>query len=90
MSQHQVTTRQRRNVVLLDLDGTLTQSDPGIIGEAIAYGRQGTPMGGYLNEVGGPLTRRDMNTLRPVLSEENSSAYSGPKSSSWIRSPAPT
>lgn len=31
MSQHQVTTRQRRNVVLLDLDGTLTQSDPGII-----------------------------------------------------------
>jgi len=39
---------------------SLLESDPGIIGEAIAYGRQGTPMGGYLNEVGGPLTRRDI------------------------------
>ena len=30
---------------------------PVIIGEAIAYGRPGTPMGGYVDEVGGPMTR---------------------------------
>lgn len=36
---------------------------PMILGEAIAYGRQGTPMGGYLDEVGGPLTRSDIRDL---------------------------
>ena len=45
MSQHQVTTRQRRNVVLLDLDGTLTQSDPGIIACATkAFEELGLPV----------------------------------------------
>ena len=45
MPQHQVTTRQRRNVVLLDLDGTLTQSDPGIIACATkAFEELGLPV----------------------------------------------
>lgn len=39
---------------------SLLESDPAMVGEAIGYGRPGTPMGGYLNEVGGPLTRRDI------------------------------
>ena len=36
---------------------------PMVVGEAIAYGRPGTPMGGYLDEVGGPLTRADIREL---------------------------
>lgn len=36
---------------------------PMILREAIAYGRQGTPMGGYINEVGGPMTRKDIADL---------------------------
>ena len=42
---------------------------PVTIGEAIAYGRQGTPMGGYIDEVGGPLTRRDIIDLTLWLRE---------------------
>ena len=48
---------------------SLLESDPGIIGEAIAYGRQGTPMGGYLNDVGGPLKRRDIIDLTLWLAD---------------------
>ena len=33
---------------------------PMTLGEAIAYGRQGTPMGGYIDEVGGPMKRQDI------------------------------
>lgn len=36
---------------------------PQVLREAIAYGRAGTPMGGYLDEVGGPLTRLDIAQL---------------------------
>lgn len=36
---------------------------PVTIGEAIAYGRPGTPMGGYIDEVGGPLTRQDIRDM---------------------------
>jgi mono/diheme cytochrome c family protein/rhodanese-related sulfurtransferase len=36
---------------------------PTVLGEAIAYGRPGTPMGGYLDEVGGPLERAQVRRL---------------------------
>ena len=42
---------------------SLMESDRMIIGEAIAYGRPGTPMGGYLDEVGGPLTRSEIRDM---------------------------
>ena len=42
---------------------------PRILGEAIAYGRQGTPIGGYLDEVGGPLARQDIRDLVHWLRE---------------------
>ncbi len=42
---------------------------PRILGEAIAYGRQGTPIGGYLDGVGGPLARQDIRDLVHWLRE---------------------
>ena len=48
---------------------SLLESDPATIGEAIGYGRQGTPMGGYLNDVGGPLKRRDIIDLTLWLAD---------------------
>lgn len=42
---------------------------PVTIGEGIAYGRPGTPMGGYLDEVGGPLTRQDIRDMTLWLRE---------------------
>lgn len=36
---------------------------PVVIGEAIAYGRPGTPMGAYHVEMGGPLTRQEIREL---------------------------
>ncbi|MFY2763168.1 c-type cytochrome [Arenimonas sp. MALMAid1274] len=41
---------------------------PMIIAEAIAYGRPGTPMGAYYQEVGGPLSRDDIRQLTTWLS----------------------
>lgn len=38
----------------------------------IAYGRTGTPMGGYLEEVGGPLSRRDIMSLVAWLQRKES------------------
>lgn len=43
---------------------------PYIIGEAISYGRPGTPMGGYIADVGGPLTKREIADLVLWLREE--------------------
>ncbi|GAB2492354.1 c-type cytochrome [Arenimonas alkanexedens] len=42
---------------------------PVVIREAIAYGRPGTPMGGYHVEIGGPLTRQDISQLTRWLLE---------------------
>ena len=42
---------------------SLLESDFRTLGEAIAYGRQGTPMGGYIDEVGGPMTRQDIGQM---------------------------
>ena len=39
---------------------SLLESEFPVLGEAISYGRQGTPMGGYLDEVGGPMTRQEI------------------------------
>jgi cytochrome c oxidase cbb3-type subunit 3 len=36
---------------------------PMVLREAISYGRPGTPMGGYLDEVGGPMTRDEIRDL---------------------------
>ena len=36
---------------------------PMVLREAISYGRPGTPMGGYLDEVGGPLNRDQIREL---------------------------
>ena len=47
---------------------------PYIIGEAIAYGRPGTPMGGYHQEVGGPLSRQDIMQLTMWLGEQAATA----------------
>ena len=41
----------------------LASGFPRTIREAIAYGRPGTPMGGYLDEVGGPLSQQDVREL---------------------------
>lgn len=43
---------------------------PTVIGEAIAYGRPGTPMGGYSEEVAGPLTRAEIRELTLWLGEQ--------------------
>lgn len=43
---------------------------PYIIGEAIAYGRPGTPMGGYSDEVAGPLSRTEIRELTMWLGEQ--------------------
>lgn len=45
----------------------LESGAPMILIEAIAYGRPGTPMGGYLKEVGGPLDRREIIDLMTWL-----------------------
>lgn len=42
---------------------SLLESDALTLREAIAYGRQGTPMGGYIDEVGGPMTRQDIGDM---------------------------
>jgi cytochrome c oxidase cbb3-type subunit 3 len=45
---------------------------PMVLREAISYGRPGTPMGGYLDEVGGPMSRdqiRDMTTWLATVAE---------------------
>ena len=47
---------------------------PYIIGEAIAYGRPGTPMGGFHQEVGGPLSRKDIMQLTMWLGEQAAAA----------------
>ncbi len=36
---------------------------PMVLREAISYGRPGTPMGGYLDEVGGPMSRDEIRDL---------------------------
>jgi cytochrome c oxidase cbb3-type subunit III len=41
----------------------LASGFPRTIREAIAYGRPGTPMGGYLDEVGGPLSQQEIREL---------------------------
>lgn len=43
---------------------------PYIIGEAIAYGRPGTPMGAYHEEVGGPLKRAEIRELTMWLRDQ--------------------
>ena len=43
---------------------------PYVLGEAIAYGRPGTPMGAYLDEMGGPMDRREVITLVRWLREQ--------------------
>ncbi|MBW8367089.1 MAG: c-type cytochrome [Arenimonas sp.] len=43
---------------------------PYVIAEAIAYGRPGTPMGAYHEEVGGPLTRTEIRQLTRWLGEQ--------------------
>ena len=42
---------------------SLLESDFRTLAEAIAYGRQGTPMGGYMDEVGGPMTRAEIGQM---------------------------
>lgn len=37
---------------------------------ATAYGRRGTPMGGYLDEIGGPMSRADIYRLTRWLQEQ--------------------
>ncbi len=49
---------------------SLLESDFRTLGEAIAYGRQGTPMGGYIEEVGGPMTRQDIGQMISWLRKE--------------------
>jgi mono/diheme cytochrome c family protein/rhodanese-related sulfurtransferase len=41
----------------------LATGTPVVVGEAIAYGRPGTPMGAYHVEMGGPLTRQEIREL---------------------------
>ena len=43
---------------------------PVVIGQSIAYGRPGTPMGGYSDEVGGPLSRLEIRELTLWLAEQ--------------------
>lgn len=41
----------------------LASGFPRTLREAIAYGRPGTPMGGYLDEIGGPMTQTEIREL---------------------------
>lgn len=41
----------------------LASGFPRTLREAIAYGRPGTPMGGYLDEIGGPLNQEELREL---------------------------
>lgn len=43
---------------------------------AIAYGRPGTPMGPYLDEVGGPMSDRDIRALARWLAKESGHSVS--------------
>lgn len=47
---------------------------PRVLREAIAYGRPGTPMAGYLDEVGGPMTYTDIAYLSAWLREQSGAA----------------
>jgi mono/diheme cytochrome c family protein len=42
---------------------------PYLLGEAIAYGRHGTPMGADLDELGGPMSRQDVREMTLWLRE---------------------
>ena len=44
---------------------------PRVVREAIAYGRPGTAMGGYSKEVGGPLSRGEIQELTLWLNEQS-------------------
>lgn len=41
------------------------------VGMAIAYGRRGTPMGGYFEEIGGPFDRERLGNLITWLSDQS-------------------
>ena len=51
----------------------LRTATPWLLREAIAYGRPGTPMGGYLDEIGGPMSLQDIRRLLLWLYAEGGS-----------------
>ncbi|MGI9265349.1 MAG: c-type cytochrome [Gammaproteobacteria bacterium] len=53
------------------LSDTLYELGPMVPSMAISYGRVGTPMGPYLDEVGGPLTSADIRNLAVWLTRES-------------------
>lgn len=57
----------------LKSESLLRTSVPWLMREAIAYGRPGTPMGGYLDEVGGPMSLQDVVRLVRWLYQEGGS-----------------
>ena len=44
---------------------------PSALLSAIRYGRRGTPMGGYLNDIGGPMTDEEIHVLASWLSDQS-------------------
>lgn len=46
---------------------------PWLLRESIAYGRPGTPMGGYLDEIGGPMSQAEVRRLVLWLYEQGGS-----------------
>jgi mono/diheme cytochrome c family protein/rhodanese-related sulfurtransferase len=49
----------------------MESGQPYIIRNAIGYGRLGTPMAGYLDEVGGPMSRNEIRQLARWLQQES-------------------
>lgn len=54
----------------LKSESLLSTSFPWLLREAIAYGRPGTPMGGYLDEVGGPMRLEEVIRMTRWLHEQ--------------------
>ncbi|KFL37737.1 c-type cytochrome [Arenimonas donghaensis] len=51
----------------------LSTGFPWLLREAVAYGRPGTPMGGYLDEIGGPMSQAEVRRLVLWLYEQGGS-----------------
>ncbi|WP_374602562.1 c-type cytochrome [Arenimonas sp.] len=57
----------------LKSDSLLRTAFPWLLRESIAYGRPGTPMGGYLDEIGGPMSLDEVRRMVLWLHEQGGS-----------------
>ena len=57
----------------LKSESLLRTAFPWVLRESIAYGRPGTPMGGYLDEIGGPMSMAEVRRMVMWLREQGGS-----------------